>query len=206
MTSTPSTAGTSRNGLTWCTTRRGCWLTRRGRAVYAWIETSKGGQYTGPLERQKEVAPEHIRAEVWMAICGGATGIGYFTHVWKPSYRQFGPPEENRQAIRAINEQISRLAPALLADASREPVSLATGDGVRVALLAKRHQQQLYLFAVNYDSRLMATDATFSLGGLKEGAEITVIDENRSIRASAGSFTDSFSSLAVHLYQIDRVE
>ena len=70
------------------------------RPVYAWIETSKGGQWTGPLEQQKDVTPAHIRAETWMAICGGATAIGYFTHVWKPSYQQFGVPEENRKALR----------------------------------------------------------------------------------------------------------
>ncbi|MBM3333860.1 hypothetical protein FJY63_04290, partial [Candidatus Sumerlaeota bacterium] len=52
------------------------------RPVYAWIETSKGSRWTGELERQKEVTGEHIRAEVWMAICGGATVIGYFTHIW----------------------------------------------------------------------------------------------------------------------------
>ena len=68
------------------------------RPVYVWIETSKGGQWTGPLEGQKDVTPRHIRAEVWMSICGGATGIGYFTHVWKPSYSTFGVPAENREA------------------------------------------------------------------------------------------------------------
>ncbi len=47
------------------------------RPVYAWIETSKGGQWTGDLDGQKDVKPEHIRAEVWMSICRGATAIGY---------------------------------------------------------------------------------------------------------------------------------
>jgi hypothetical protein len=45
------------------------------RPLYAWIETSKGGQWTGPLENQKDVTPAHIKAEVWMAICRGATAL-----------------------------------------------------------------------------------------------------------------------------------
>ena len=97
------------------------------RPVYAWIETGKGGQWTGPLERQKDVTPAHIRAEVWMAICQGATAIGYFTHVWKPSYQQFGVPEENRQALRRMNDQITRLAPAILGQPPKRSVAIKAG-------------------------------------------------------------------------------
>ena len=94
------------------------------RPVYARIETSKGSQWTGELAGQKDVRPEHIRAEVWMSICRGATAIGYFTHVWKPQYAQFGVPEENRRALRQINEQITRLTPAILGRPADRAVSI----------------------------------------------------------------------------------
>jgi hypothetical protein len=172
------------------------------RPVYAWIETSKGGQWTGPLERQKDVTPQHIRAETWMAICGGATAIGYFTHVWKPTYHQFGVPDQNRAALRQINEQITRLTPAVLGDAPQQTVSIACEDDVRAGALAKLHGGCLYVFAVNFDSRLQRTNATISITGLPAATKIEVVDEDRSLTAQAGSFADVFEPLAVHVYRV----
>ncbi|HIQ22566.1 MAG TPA: hypothetical protein EYH34_15180 [Planctomycetes bacterium] len=173
------------------------------RPVYAWIETSRGGQWTGPLERQKAVTPQHIRAEVWMAITGGATAIGYFTHVWKPAYRQFGVPEENRLALREINAQLQRLAPAILAPPPARPVRWTAHDDLRVAALARQHNGAVYLFAVNYDPRLKHTSVRFALDGLRPGQQVTVVDEGRRINAHDGSFTDTFEPLAVHIYRVD---
>ena len=174
------------------------------RPVYAWIETSKGGQWTGALERQKDVTPAHVRAEVWMAVCSGATAIGYFTHVWKPSYRQFGVPEENRKALREINDQITRLAPAILGERPEQRVTIEAEGDAKLDALAKQHDGQLYVFAVNYDERLVNTKAGIAVEGLPPGTEVAVIDEDRTIRSDTGSFTDSFEPLAVHVYRIRR--
>ncbi len=172
------------------------------RPVYAWIETSKGSQWTGPLEKQKDVTPAHIRAQVWMAICNGATAIGYFTHVWQPAYSQFGVPEENRKALAEINAQITRLATAILADAPRRRVAIKAEDDTQLALLARQHDGALYLFAVNYDQRMRTARATISVEGLPEGSEVTVIDESRTIKAEQGRFGDVFAPLGVHIYRI----
>ncbi len=172
------------------------------RPLYAWIETSKGGQWTGALEKQKDVTPAHIKAEVWMAICRGATAIGYFTHVWKPAYHQFGVPEENRIALREINAQITRLAPAILSDEPMPAVTIRTEADVKLDVLARRHAGSLYLFAVNYDERAVPAQATVTVPNLPAEAEIEVLDERRVIRARAGSFSDDFGPLAVHLYRV----
>ncbi len=172
------------------------------RPVYAWIETSRGGQWTGPLEGQHEVRPEHIRAEVWMAVCRGATAIGYFTHVWKPSYRQFGVPEENRRALREINRQITRLAPAILAQEPSNKPTIHSPDGVKLDLTARSFEGDLYLFAVNYDERLRETAARVSIAGLRAGRTIEVVDEGRTIRSAEGGFADTFGPLAVHIYRV----
>jgi len=175
-----------------------------GRPVYAWIETSKGGQWTGPLEGQKDVTPAHIRAEVWMAICRGATAIGYFTHVWKPSYHQFGVPEENREALRKINEQITRLAPAILGQTPRRPVAIEAQEEVKLDVMAREHEGNLYLFAVNYDERLRPATATLKVPGLAASTKVEVVDESRTIPAAAGAFEDSFEPLDVHIYRIGK--
>ena len=170
--------------------------------VYAWIETSRGGQWTGPLEGQKEVTPAHIRAEVWMAICRGATAIGYFTHVWKPAYDQFGVPPKNRKALREINDQITRLAPEILAAAPKRPVTLQPSGGVKVDVMARAATGALTIFAVNYDERLKQTKVVVKVKGLPGRTEVVVVDENRTIRSQAGAFTDTFAPLAVHIYRI----
>ena len=138
-----------------------------------------------------------------MSICGGATAIGYFTHVWKPSYHQFGVPEENRRALREINDQITRLAPAILGEPPKRPVKIEPEGDAKLALLAKEHDGALYLFAVNYDERQVAAEATLSIAGLPAGTEVTVLDEHRTLRSAAGSFRDTFDPLAVHLYRVD---
>jgi len=174
------------------------------RPVYAWIETSKGGQWTGALERQKDVTPTHIRAEVWMAICRGATAIGYFTHVWKPSYRQFGVPQANRKALREINDQITRLAPAILGERPEQAVTVKVEGDVKLDIMAKEHDGQIFVFAVNYDERVVGTKATISVPGLQVGKGVDVVDESRTLRAGAGEFVDTFEPLAVHIYSVSR--
>jgi len=171
------------------------------RPVYAWIETSKGGQWTGALENQKEVTPLHIRAEVWMSLCRGATAIGYFTHVWKPSYSQFGVPEANCKALREINDQVTRLAPAILA-APAPGASIESPGGVKLDLLARQSGQELHLFAVNYDERLKEAAATIRVKGLAAGRKVVVVDENRDLTSIDGAFADTFAPLAVHIYRI----
>lgn len=172
------------------------------RPLYAWIETSKGGQWTGDLARQKDVTPTHIRAEVWMSICRGATGIGYFTHVWKPSYDQFGVPAENRAALREINQQITRLAPAILSPEPAPAATIAADNDVKLDVLARRLGDSVYLFAVNFDERSIPATATIGLPGLTAQTEIEALDEARTIRAEAGRFRDDFAPLAVHLYRV----
>ena len=173
------------------------------RPVYAWIETSKGGQWTGALESQKDVTPAHIRAEVWMSITRGATAIGYFTHIWKPAYKQFGVPEENRKALREVNDQITRLSGAILSpDGPPRPVTI-DGGGVKLDALARSEGGRLYVFAVNYDERAKEARATVRMEGLPAGRKVEVIDEGRTLSTDAGGFADTFAPLAVHIYRLD---
>jgi len=172
------------------------------RPIYAWIETSKGGQWTGALERQKDVTPRHIRAEVWMAICRGASNIGYFTHVWKPSYSQFGVPPENRKALARINARIGELTPVLLGPGPERKVSIEAAGGVKVDCLARKAGGELYIFTVHFDEKDRGVRARILAEGLQAGTEITVLHEDRSLRSEMGFFTDDFEPLAVHIYRL----
>jgi hypothetical protein len=170
--------------------------------VIAFIETSKGSKWIG-YDRQKDVKPEHTRAEVWMAIIRGATGIAYFTHAWRPDFTEFRPDEEMQKELKRLNEQITRFAPVLLADPAKAKTSIVFSGGVQGEVLAKEHSGALYLFANNLDMARKSGTATLSVDGLKKGTKLEVIDEGRQIIAEDGKFSDEFGPLAVHLYRIN---
>ncbi len=174
-----------------------------GRPVYAWIETSAGSQWVSE-QNQVPVRPEHIRNEVWQAITAGATIIGYFTHVWKPEYAQFGVPDGNVAMMREVNDQITRLTPALLSPESGREVSIDLGE-LRADVLAKQAEDGLYLFAINFDPSESAGTATIRVEGLAAGTEIEVVDEERTLIADDEGFTDEFAPLAVHIYRIPKL-
>ncbi|MDH7568805.1 MAG: hypothetical protein QHJ73_04385 [Armatimonadota bacterium] len=173
------------------------------RPVYAWIETNKGSRWVSP-ERQIDVTPADTRAEVWMALIRGASGIGYFTHRWVPDYKQFAPEGEMVTALRVLNQRITRLAPALLAPAAPEKVEMSLTGGLGCHVKATRLDGVLYLFAQNMDMKRQPGEATLRVPGLKAGTRIEVVDENRFLTAADGFFTDRFEPLAEHVYRIAR--
>jgi hypothetical protein len=188
-----------------------------GRPVYAWIETSKGSQWM-TYEKQPDVLPMHTRAEVWMALIRGATGVGYFTHVWKPAFKEFGPNEEMQAELKRLNAQITRLAPAILAAPAAGKIEMKlAADGADLGCHCKATQGDgsVWIFAQNIDlgegaEKLKQFDpikprsgkAAFAVEGLKAGTKIEVVDENRTITAEAGKFADDFAVLAEHVYKI----
>ncbi|HEV8291080.1 MAG TPA: hypothetical protein VGP94_04130, partial [Tepidisphaeraceae bacterium] len=170
------------------------------RAVMECIETCKGSQWVD-YARQIDVKPEHTRAEVWMAIIRGASGIMYFTHAWRPSFNEFAPTEEMRAELKRLNEQITRLTPAILADPFAGKVGIEFEDGVKGEILAKEYDRKIYLFANELDMKRGAK-AVISVQGLKKGAKIEVVDESREMVAEDGKFTDEFPALGVHIYRV----
>jgi len=182
--------------------------------VYAWIETSKGSQWM-TYEKQPDVLPIHTRNEVWQAIINGATAIGYFTHAWKPAFKEFAPTEEMQNELKRINNQITRFSPAILAPPAQNNISMVLAGGLNGQFKATTFEGDLYIFAVNTDLGEGAENArqfdpisprggkaVFTVEGLKAGTQIEVIDEKRIITAQEGSFTDDFEPLAEHIYRI----
>ena len=54
--------------------------------TFQWIETGPiRPTYCGGFA----MTPDELSAEVWLAVIGGARGIGYFTHTWSPEHRPF---------------------------------------------------------------------------------------------------------------------
>ncbi len=172
-------------------------LAGEGKPVWAILETTNGSQWV--REDMRPPTPEEIRAEVWMAIINGATGIGYFPHAWKPTYSQCRIPEENQAELRRLNTQITELTPAILGDPV-EGVTCESEGELPVDVMARKGEDGTYVFAVNL---LRAErEAKISLPGLPAGAEIEVLGEDRKLAAQEASFSDSFGELEVHLYRV----
>ena len=168
--------------------------------LYVWIETQAGffGDNTVP------VTGVEIRNEVYQAIIQGATAIGYFTHRFKPTFAEFGVPEENQTALREINGQLQRLAPVILSAEAKTRPSIELDGGLAAQCTSRELDGHVHIFALNLDMDRRSARGTISIEGLKAGTAVEVIDEGRTITAHEGGFSDDFAPLAVHVYRIKR--
>jgi hypothetical protein len=164
--------------------------------VWNWIESSA-------IQRGPRPSPSQIRSEVWMSIIHGSSGIGYFCHQFKPTEDESAPlhDPDTRQALAAINGQISSLARVL----NTRPV----GNGVTAAssnpdspieTMLKRQAGATYLFAMGARPG-GETTATFKLRDCGD-LRATVLGESRTIQVTGGVFQDRFTGYQVHLYQL----
>ncbi len=161
--------------------------------IWAFIETTQ-------IEAdQSKPTPEQVKAEVWLALTHGASGIQYFVHVFTPTYMNTGLLVDGPMstAVHNINSQISNLAPVLNSPTIDNGASVSAT--ARIDHVVKKSNNQTYLFAVSPNSGNV--NATFTVAGQGSGT-VAVIDENRTIAMTNGSFTDSFAGYGVHLYQI----
>ena len=159
--------------------------------TFQWIETSK---MTGECP-SLAITPAIVQAETWLAIAGGACGIGFFTNSWTEGIWNrwdFDPGVESELA--PLVARIQRLAPALCAQYG-DVVPQWNGT---VAASSRSLNGALYVIAVNSGAK--ATAARFTVAGLA-GRTLTVLDENRTLRPrSASVFSDRFDPYAVHVY------
>ena len=142
-----------------------------------------------------QLTPAIVNAETWLAIAGGACGIGYFTNSWTGDLWNrwdFEPGVESSIADTVV--RVQGLAPALCS---------AYGDVVvpwngTVAASSRTLNGALYVIAVN--SSATRTTIPFRVDALA-GRTLTVLDEDRSIRpVKQVFFRDTFEPYAVHLY------
>lgn len=167
--------------------------------VWVWLET------TGYDDPSGTPSPAQIRAETWMALVHGARGIGWFCHIFSPSFDETGLLDvpDSKAEVAALDAQITSLAPVLNTQSLANGATVASSNtAVPVDLMAKRHGGALYVFAVAM--RPGATTATFTVRSPTAG-NVEVLGESRSLTLTGGTFQDAFAAdYAVHLYKITR--
>ena len=144
-----------------------------------------------------------VRAEVWLALIHGATGLVYFGHDLRPATNDSAALLHDPlmlTAVTAINQQIARLTGPLRAMTVVDGTQVqASPPSASLDILVKDYQGTRFIFAVALRDEVVT--ATFCMP-MPRGARADVIDENRSLAVADGSFTDRFAPYAVHLYAI----
>jgi hypothetical protein len=164
--------------------------------VWNWIESTPFDGGTAPT-------PDQVRAEIWMSLVHGSLGIGYFAHIFKPGFIEAGLLADSAmsQAVSAINQQITALAPVLNTPSVEDGVVTSTSNAqVPVHTMVKRSGGATYLFAVAM--RPGGTTASFTPTCVQASASVEVLGESRTLSLDGGTFSDSFGDFAVHLYRI----
>jgi len=163
-----------------------------GQRVWAAIETTS-------IRSGHRVTPAQLRAEVWMALLHGATGIFYFVHEWSSGFREdgiFRYPEIVRE-VAAVDRTITALAPVLNSPSLAGKVTVSAP--VPIAIMAKQQGDALYVFAAAMQDA--PSTARFAIRGLAD-AEAQVIGEDRAAAVANGILEDAFPGYGVHLYRI----
>lgn len=150
------------------------------RPTFQWIEARTWLCHQPDLV----VTPATVRAESWLAVAGGARGLGFFPADWPPDVAP---------GVATVSRETAALGPALLA--ADEPVS-ATPP---VVAGARSFGGAFYVFAVNPTHE--SVHATIRAEGL-HGDSAVVVGEQRSAEISGGAIVDDFGPLAVHLYVV----
>jgi hypothetical protein len=147
--------------------------------TFQWIEASDFKCPGGDTE----VTPAVIRAESWMAIAGGAHGLGFWPGFWS---------QRSANAIAGVRREIARIGPAIYMD------GLAASDNnEQVVISARNWVGATYVIAVN--TGFTDADASITVPALN-GRTLTVLGESRRVDSDGDAFTDHFQPLAVHIY------
>jgi hypothetical protein len=160
-----------------------------GMPTFQWIET-------GPIKPTYcggfAMTPAELNAEVWLAIAGGARGIGYFTHTWSPRHKGFDVSPALQREMKTISNVLATVRPGLL---GRTVPSGSDSGAIR--LVARTSGNTDYVFAVN-THRLPIT-ALVHVPRLHDGS-LQVLRERRSVKVGNDRFADNFQALVVHVY------
>jgi hypothetical protein len=149
------------------------------------------------------ITPAQLKAEVWMSLVHGSTGLIYFVHQFKPTFNEHALLDDPvlLPAVTAINRQIQELAPVLNSPTRAGIATVnAASDQAPIDIMAKRHRGATYVFAVGM--RNTPTRGSFPVRGLRKTAVAEVLGEGRTVTIRNGRFEDDFRPHEVHLYRI----
>lgn len=156
--------------------------------TFQWIETAAlDPHYCGGIT----VTPTQVTAEAWLAVIGGARGIGFFTHTLH-TRDPLAVSAPVAGAISSFAHLAADVKPGLV---GRTLGSSANSPAIKV--LARRGSRSIYVFGANAGAQHVA--AQVHVPRLADGS-LEVVGEHRTVTVSNHRFADVFAPLAVHVY------
>jgi hypothetical protein len=155
------------------------------------------------------IAPSDIQAALNVELVHGANGFLYFVHdFFKGGFTEDGlltTEADAQPVVSSFNAEVAALAP-WINQASSPSVTTATTGGIPVTTMLKTYNGHTYLFAAADGSVTLnnsgSTTATFTLPAGTYSATSAVYGETRSVDASSGTFSDSFTPYQLHVYEL----
>lgn len=162
-----------------------------GKPTFQWIET---GSMTGECPTIA-VTPTIANAEAWLAVAGGAVGIGWFTSGWtSDGWNRWEVSDAMLTQMAATDAQLQTLAPVLLASVG----TVATPVGSSVAASSRTLDGKLYVIAVNASAA--PTTSLLRVDGL-DGRSLVPLGGTRALRPTKRIYVhDSFGPYEVRIY------
>jgi hypothetical protein len=158
------------------------------RPTFQWIET-------GPLKSSYcggfQMTGAQLRAEAWLAVVGGARGIGFFTQTLEPA-NSFNVSPSVLHAMRRFADLVPAVEPGLVGQTRP-----SSANSPAIKTLARIGGDRTYVFAVN--SLPQQVRAQVSSPALANG-RTQVFGERRSVAVDGHAVADTFGPLAVHVY------
>jgi hypothetical protein len=159
----------------------------KGKPTFQWIEAA--GMIC-PHDGPNAVTPATVRAESWLAIAGGAKGLGFF-----PPAAWTGDVGE---AIAGVTQTVRALGPAFTAPEVAARAEAA--DGL-VKAGARKHGGRLTIVVAN--AGYEPAQATITVPGL-DGRALTVVGSGRRVLPDGDTFSERFPALGARVYQTPR--
>jgi hypothetical protein len=156
-----------------------------GKPTFQWIEVARMEQ---PCRNRSELDPTAatVRAEAWLSIAGGATGVGSFPNHWSDSIGT---------EITRTDRQIKALTQALLA-----PIANSSSDNPLVRVSARSLNGALYVIAVNTASTTVT--AKINVDGIAGRSATVLGGSGPAVAADDQGFSDTFGPLDARVYVI----
>jgi hypothetical protein len=156
-----------------------------GKPTFQWIEVARMEQ---PCRKHSELDPtaQTVRAEAWLSIAGGATGVGYFPNHWSSSIGT---------EVARTDRQIKALTQALLA-----PIAAASSDNPLVRVSARSLNGALYVIAVNTSAATVS--AKINVDGIAGRSASVLGGSGPAVASDDQGFSDTFGPLDARVYVV----
>jgi hypothetical protein len=156
-----------------------------GKPTFQWIEVARMEQ---PCRTHAELdpTPQTVRAEAWLSIAGGATGVGFFPNHWS---------DPIGAEITRTDRQIKALTQALLA-----PIAGSTSDNPTVRVSARTLNGALYVIAVNTTATTVT--ARINVDGIAGRSATVLGGSGPAVASDDQGFSDTFGPLDARVYVI----